>query len=286
LPPIVRGPPFVGTPMPPPELPPAEVPGLGLSPFLLGLSFLQPSSTAPPYLDESALNPARASGYNAPFGPPEIDRFGGLRNPFDIIADLYHALTDNLKPTPQPAHEYGYATGIGTDLEGLTYFAPSVIPRIEPLQEVVVTAPRPKPAPGLVTIGDPFAPVHIEQPGDAITKPGVGSVKPETPTKPKPPSRALPTKPVTPFKFYPFDPFKPEPLPQPEPQGQPPGPDVMAPEKGAPANKNDCGCTPSDNKKKKEDKKKHEPRAVCYQGTYIERANGLLKYRRKQIPCR
>jgi hypothetical protein len=40
----------------------------------------------------------------------------------------------------------------------------------------------------------------------------------------------------------------------------------------------DCSC-----KKKKPKPKK--PRTVCYKGSYQEKAKGLLKFRREQIPC-
>jgi len=282
--PIVRGPPFVGTPMAEPP-PPADLPGLGLAPFLQGLAlFAFPSELAPSYLDESQLNPARSSE----FGPPEIDRFGGLRNPFDIISDLYHALTDNLKPTPQPQHEYGFATGLGANAEGLSYFVPSLIPRAIELPEVVVTG-RPAPAAHPFPLGDPFAP-PAESPGDEGLRIGEGFAKPKAPPRPETPVKpAKPGQvahPETPFQFKPFDPFKPEPEPQPQPEkiGQPDEVIVGQARKPTP---NDCGCTPpTDKKKKKEEDKKREPRAICYQGTYIERAKGLLKYRRKQIPCR
>jgi hypothetical protein len=36
----------------------------------------------------------------------------------------------------------------------------------------------------------------------------------------------------------------------------------------------------------KKKKKKKEARKVCYRGTYRERAKGLSKSRREQIPCK
>jgi hypothetical protein len=53
-----------------------------------------------------------------------------------------------------------------------------------------------------------------------------------------------------------------------------------------PASSQDCTPTkpkPEDQKKKKQQKKK---RTVCYRGVYYERASGLTKFRREQIPCR
>jgi hypothetical protein len=39
---------------------------------------------------------------------------------------------------------------------------------------------------------------------------------------------------------------------------------------------------------KKDDKKKKKPkhqRSVCHRGTYIEKASGLLKFKKEIIPC-
>jgi hypothetical protein len=33
-------------------------------------------------------------------------------------------------------------------------------------------------------------------------------------------------------------------------------------------------------------RKKRKPRTVCYRGEYVERANGLSKYRKRKVPCR
>lgn len=41
-----------------------------------------------------------------------------------------------------------------------------------------------------------------------------------------------------------------------------------------------CNCEP-----KKKSKKPKKPRAVCYRGTYTERAKGLIKSRKEQVPC-
>ena len=55
-------------------------------------------------------------------------------------------------------------------------------------------------------------------------------------------------------------------------------------ERGAPASASDCGA-PGKSKDQKQ-KKKRNPRNVCYRGVYYERKNGLTKFRREQIPCR
>lgn len=43
-----------------------------------------------------------------------------------------------------------------------------------------------------------------------------------------------------------------------------------------------CDCPPASNKKKG---KKKQPRQKCFKGIYYERANGLRKFKRKEIPC-
>jgi len=42
-----------------------------------------------------------------------------------------------------------------------------------------------------------------------------------------------------------------------------------------------CNCP----KPKKDKKRKRKPRSICYAGSYRERANGLTKRKREQIPC-
>lgn len=46
-----------------------------------------------------------------------------------------------------------------------------------------------------------------------------------------------------------------------------------------PTDADSCSCA------KKKPKKKREPRAVCYRGTYTETSKSLRKVRREQIPC-
>lgn len=43
-----------------------------------------------------------------------------------------------------------------------------------------------------------------------------------------------------------------------------------------------CNCKGTKEQKKKRDRK---DRAICYKGTYTEKARGLIKHRREQIPC-
>lgn len=42
------------------------------------------------------------------------------------------------------------------------------------------------------------------------------------------------------------------------------------------------GCAPQSNRKKR----KKKPRDVCYRGEYVERRNGLTKFRERKIPCK
>jgi len=43
-----------------------------------------------------------------------------------------------------------------------------------------------------------------------------------------------------------------------------------------------CSCS---EKKEKKKKNKRKDRSVCYRGTYVEKARGLLKTRRERVPC-
>lgn len=54
-------------------------------------------------------------------------------------------------------------------------------------------------------------------------------------------------------------------------------PDMQRP----PTKTDHCNCA----KEKKKPKKKREPRAVCYRGTYTETSKSLHKVRRERIPC-
>jgi hypothetical protein len=60
-------------------------------------------------------------------------------------------------------------------------------------------------------------------------------------------------------------------------------PPTDIPSGGTHATANDCGASKSGQNKQK---KKRKPRNVCHKGTYYERANGLIKFKQEQIPCR
>lgn len=49
-----------------------------------------------------------------------------------------------------------------------------------------------------------------------------------------------------------------------------------------PVKQDQCSCS---EKKEKKKKSKRKPRTVCYRGTYVEKASGLSKTRREQVPC-
>lgn len=79
-------------------------------------------------------------------------------------------------------------------------------------------------------------------------------------------------RPFMPIPFRSISPLgSPDVQPEPLPIGKPTKPDTT-----------DCQCTKPD----KKDKKKRKTRDVCHTGTYVELKNGLLKYRRREIPCR
>lgn len=161
-----------------------------------------------------------------------------------------------------------------------TVVAPTDIPT------VVVTAPRTQPslaplplvAPVLVPGALDFGRLPGVQPS---ARPGlrpaygfapeVGrltAVAPQTPTRLRP-RVGLPHVGLLPGDY--LHPSMP-PVPQTQPQPQPTKP-----------TQDDCVSQLPPKKKKQQ--KKH-PRSVCWRGTYEERANGLLKYRKEQIPCR
>lgn len=108
------------------------------------------------------------------------------------------------------------------------------------------------PSPGIVPAPAPFP---IASPAPAP--------KPYAPPVPRPelaPSPGL--QPWTP----PLNELQPQPQPQPSTASDP------------------CNC--GDKKDSKKKKKKPRDRAVCYRGTYVEKARGLSKRRRERIDCR
>lgn len=46
------------------------------------------------------------------------------------------------------------------------------------------------------------------------------------------------------------------------------------------------GCPPCGDARGRRSGKKRKPRTVCYRGEYVEKANGLTKFRKRKIPCR
>lgn len=49
-----------------------------------------------------------------------------------------------------------------------------------------------------------------------------------------------------------------------------------------PVKEDQCSCS---EKKEKKKKSKRKDRSICYRGTYVEKARGLLKTRRERVPC-
>jgi hypothetical protein len=141
-----------------------------------------------------------------------------------------------------------------------------------PLPEVRVVgtparAPNLAPAPQFVSpLVQPFG---LPAP-DVIANP---FVSPRSNTKPVSVPRSGLARPFLPSQFTPPSPLADiGPQEEPLPRTKPTKPDTQ-----------DCQCSPNKKDKKKE---KREPRDVCHTGTYVELKNGLLKYRRKEIPCR
>jgi hypothetical protein len=192
------------------------------------------------------------------FGQATLITGLSLPNPFnnpDYSPDPY------AEPTPAPVPY------IVPNPAGLPYGNPFEAPL--PEVRVIGTparAPGLAPAPGLVSpVIQPFG---LPSP-DVIANP---FVSPRTNTKPVSVPRSGLARPFLPTGYAPPSPFADfGPQTEPLPRTKPTKPDTQ-----------DCQCSPN----KKDKKKKREPREVCHEGTYVELKNGLLKYRRKEIPCR
>lgn len=182
---------------------------------------------------------------------------------------------------------------------------PAEIDEPEPLEEVVVNAPRPprpvapRPPPVLL---EPFPTVtglpFVDVPGGDLAGPAAA---PRTPTTPRPLTLATPLDWSLPEFFTPLLPTPaptPTPSPLPRTPGSPtstpgprpidvplplPGPSGGTPFVNPPNTPGDpCRCGPNQPKKKR---KKRKPRSVCYRGTYYEGPNSTRKYRKERIPC-
>lgn len=196
-------------------------------------------------------------------GSGTLIRALSLPNPFnnpDYQPDPY------AEPTPAPVPY------IVPNPAGLPYGNPFEAP----LPEVRVIG-QPFRAPGLVP-NPMLQPYPFPEPG---TFPAPQATPRATPIPRAQPFAAPRLSPYVPKLARPFLPVpfrsvsplgSPDVQPEPRPIGRPTKPDTT-----------DCQCTKSD---KDKDKKKRKKRTVCHEGTYIELSNGLLKYRRKEIPCR
>lgn len=274
-----------------------------------------PGPEQPATLDNSAFG--SPSQYLNPFA---LDQQASSEpNPFynpDYSPDPYAEPTPPIQPlifpTPAPLQEvvvpYVRATPIGdpfpyfaqpnADPFGLPYAVPQ--PGVsapgrpdEPYQEIVVTGTsistaRASPATDVIpltgldfqpaTIVAPFvsAPPRVSSPAVARgPSPGVGrgvTTNPFTSTAPgtaTAPHVTLPNLTTV----------------MPKVQVQPPpwfGED-QPPSHATPA---DGGCGQSNKNNKDKKSKKRQPRTKCFKGTYYERANGLLKFRKEPIQCR
>lgn len=189
---------------------------------------------------------------------PRIDPTPGL-DPFEPMQPERRAdpspvpRTPDVVPAPIP--------GIRTDPIGDPFSQPISRPGDR-------QSPRPTPRP--TPIGRPeFDDQPIGDPlWDAMPRPGGPSPVPR-PT-PRSPFLSLPTMPVI---------------------GEPllPGVDPRTLAKPSPDKTGGCNCPkarPCSDSKKKKKKKKRKPRAICYRGTFVERANGLSKKRLEQVPCK
>jgi len=168
---------------------------------------------------------------------------------------------------------------------GLPFDLPYGIPSTVPLPS---GAPRPAARPSLRPTTDPDTGIKADPLNDPLAAPRP-NIEPLPRANPKPESRptldplALPFDPLLPNRNFDARPVpgdvtndlidkvlagNPEPDAAPEPA---PNPDK-------------CNCE-GGGKKKKKKKKDKPPRAVCWQGTYTQRARGISYARRKQVPC-
>lgn len=165
--------------------------------------------------------------------------------------------------------------------------------------EVGVTAPRPPAAPVL----DPFSPPWSTfQPGPG--SPGAFQFPEPTPFpqpgdlggEPVPLLQLPPPLPIaSPFPVPTLDPLSlgspagsafPPPVtveipgqnPFQDPGTRSPLTPFQPPGVDSPSKRKRCDCP-------KPKRRKRKPRTECYRGTYIERANGLTKFRKEKIPC-
>lgn len=215
-------------------------------------------------------DPVRFPGLPIPSIPPElpvVELPEFLINP-PAVSPRPYVPTIELPYAPGP-HDYTQfgdpGSGLGapprspdriTDLPGET-LEPVATPERRP-----VPRPTDDPAPFLfdAPFADPF--------GDAVGDPAAPSPFDAPPgTSPRAPDRfAIPT---------PFDPLGPSLDLIPDPLSTP------LPPKDTPPIEAGCGCK----KKPKKKAKERPPRAVCWRGTYVQRAKGISYTRREQVPC-
>lgn len=208
-------------------------------------------------------------------------RIGRVLNPLSFFALL-------LDPTDLGDDDFGY----DSDLLGVPYEDANRdrqrLPGIGRLPftgddaqvVTVVGRPVPRPQPFPLPLAPPAFVPGLNAPGvfpgplgSPLTLPSPNPA-PVTSPRPRPlpnpstrpggspgPGGGVGTGPKPAAPIIPLTGFQPQPLPLPNPEAA-----------------NPC-------KSPKKQKKKREPRSVCYRGTYTEKANGLIKHRKEKVPC-
>lgn len=179
---------------------------------------------------------------------------------------------------------------------GLPWDLPYGVPATVPLPSAPPrTAPRPSLRPAPDTVARPDVGPNVDPLADpfALPAPNLQPLpRPAARPAPEPAPRPSPRAPADPLAL-PFDPLRPFAQPESRPvpgdvtsdlidfllRGSPePSPDAQ-PEPEL----DKCNCDSKKKKKKKKDKPKD--RAVCWKGTYVQRARGISYTRREQVPC-
>lgn len=219
-----------------------------------------------------------------------VDRYG-TQHMFDRLFPPLPRRDDERKPSNRGRPRSADPNPVGDRI---------VADPLSDLPEVVVTSPRPRPFPAPAPLPGPsFSPTGAPNLGDVPINRGSPETarRPVAPPKPKPVGapNVLPQPVANPFTDpVPFP--APAPRPRPGPSSPTPRPPevISFPAPNAPGNPQldplpepqpvpeEDPCAEQKSKKKK----KRSDRAVCYKGTYIERAKGITKKRRVRVDCR
>lgn len=256
---------------------------------------------------DSGSNAARAADRRAPISALD-PRYGavGAFEPFVPNPATFYPSTPNQRPLTNP---YDPRTG-DLDTRPGDELSPAISRPRSPLPVAAPSrAPSRSPGPGVVPFALPFAtptpiglPFATPQAFPAPTPTPAPSPKPAPAPSPAPAPGPAPLPTPIPTALpspTPSPQPRPSPRPKPAPRGNPrptptgkpfvspfsepiPGPLTQPKKPGVPSQPDVCDCVTG----KPKPKKQRQPRSECWQGTYTEKANGLIKSRKERVPCR